>query len=124
MNLEDLFIKLGYTKEEVIKITKTFPQIYSLSIETIKQKIEFYDSINMHELANLDARQLMQSTALSYARYMFYKEEHGIIVDISNYSKLFICQKKFEQQYGITKETILEKYNYEEYKMKIKVISI
>ena len=33
-------LKIGYTKEEVIKMTKSFPPIYGLSIENIKQKIE------------------------------------------------------------------------------------
>ena len=33
-------LKIGYTKEEVIKMTKSSPSIYSCSIENIKQKIE------------------------------------------------------------------------------------
>ena len=33
-------LKIGYTKEEVITMTKSFPPIYGLSIENIKQKIE------------------------------------------------------------------------------------
>ena len=33
-------LKIGYTKEEVIKMTKILPSIYSYSIESIKQKIE------------------------------------------------------------------------------------
>ncbi len=33
-------LKMGYTKEEVIKMTKSSPQIYSYSIENMKQKIE------------------------------------------------------------------------------------
>ena len=35
-----LLLTLGYTKEEVIKMTKRLPAIYSLSIENIKQKME------------------------------------------------------------------------------------
>lgn len=34
--------KLGYSKEEVIKITKSLPPIYSYSTDTLKQKIEEY----------------------------------------------------------------------------------
>ena len=37
--IEDI-ISLGYTKEEVIRMTKNFPSIYGLSIESMKQKIE------------------------------------------------------------------------------------
>ena len=32
--------KLGYSKEEVIKMTKSLPAIYGYSIDNIKQKIE------------------------------------------------------------------------------------
>ena len=42
-HLKDIFtffLKNGYTKEEVIKMTKSVPSIYSYSIENMKQKIE------------------------------------------------------------------------------------
>ena len=107
-------ISLGYSKEEVITMTKKLPTIYGLSIENISQKIEFYDSIGLHDLTMTDTNKLMQSTALSYARYMFYKE-NGIDIDINNYRKLFIDQKKFKKIYGITKKELIEKYNYSKY---------
>ena len=106
--------KLGYSKEEVIRMTKSLPTIYSLSIDNIKQKIDFYDSIGLHELAINDTKQLMQSVSLSYARYMFYKEKDIEITDKS-YKKLFINQNQFEKAYGITKEELLEKYDYQAY---------
>lgn len=109
--------KLGYSKEEVIKMTKSLPQIYGLSIENIQQKIEFYNSIGLHHLATIDPKNLMQSTKLSYARYMFYKK-NGLIIDEQNYYKLFINQKRFESQYGLTKVEILEKYQYPPIKIK------
>ena len=112
--IEDI-ISLGYTKEEVIKMTKSFPPIYGLSIENIKQKIEFYDSVSMHELAVINPKLLMQSVNLSYARYSFYKDR-GIDIDINNYRKLFIEQKRFEKEYGISKIELLEKYDYNKYK--------
>ncbi len=103
--------KLGYSKEEVIKMTKSLPAIYGYSIENMQQKIEFYDSIGMHFLAVTDSKQLMQSTKLSYARYMFFKEK-GININEKNYKKLFVDQKRFERVYEITKEKILEMYPY------------
>ena len=106
--------KLGYSKEEVIKMTKSLPTIYGLSIDNIKQKIDFYDSIGLHELAINDTKKLMQSVSLSYARYMFYKEKDIEITDKS-YNKLFINQKQFQKAYGITKEELLEKYDYQAY---------
>ena len=36
----NLLISLGYSRADVIKMTKTLPSLYSLSIENIKQKIE------------------------------------------------------------------------------------
>ena len=108
------FLSKIYSKEEVIKMTKKLPAMYASSIENMKQKIKFYDSINMHELAIIDSKELMQSVNLSYARYMFYKER-GTIVDMSNYRKLFIVNKQFEKSYGITKKELLEKYDYEKY---------
>ena len=108
--IEDLK-ELGYSREDVIKMTKTLPTIYGYSIENIKQKIEFYNSINLHFLAVEDTKNLMQSTALSYARYMFYKER-GITIDESNYGKLFISQKQFEKQYGISNKELIARYDY------------
>ena len=106
--------ELGYSREEVIKMTKSLPFIYGFSIENIKQKIEFYDSIGLHSLAIVAPKNLMQSTKLSYARYMFFKEK-GIVIDETNYRKLFVGQKQFEKQYGLTKNEILQKYPYEEW---------
>ena len=37
--------KLGYSKEEVIKMTKNLPQIYGHSIDNIKQKIEYMEKL-------------------------------------------------------------------------------
>ena len=107
-------MSLGYTKEEVIKTTRIFPAIYSYSIENIKQKTEFYDSIDMHELAIIDPKQLMQSTALSYARYMFYKER-GIDININNYKILFISKKDFEKKHKIINQELLKMYDYNKY---------
>ena len=106
--------KLGYSRAEVIKMTKSLPAIYGYRIDNIKQKIDFYDSIGLHELAINDTKRLMQSVSLSYARYMFYKEKNIEITDKS-YNKLFINQKQFQKAYGITKEELLEKYDYQAY---------
>ena len=102
---------LGYSRAEVIKMTKGLPSIYGLSIENMRQKIEFYDSIGLHSLAILAPKCLMQSTKLSYARYMFFKEK-SVSIDETNYAKLFASQKKFERQYGIPKEELLARYPY------------
>ena len=56
----------------------------------------------------------MQSVNLSYARYMFF-EEKQIKVSMDNYIILFVGNRQFENQYGITKEELIEKYDYEKY---------
>ena len=43
----------------------------------------------MHKLAVVAPKQLMQSVALSYARYNFYLSI-GIEINMVNYKKLFI----------------------------------
>ena len=106
--------KLGYSREEVIKMTKSLPTIYSLSTDSLKQKVDFYDNIGLYELAINDTKQLMQSVSLSYARYMLYKEK-DIEINDKSYKKMFIGQKPFEKTYGITKEELLEKYDYQAY---------
>ena len=105
---------LGYSKQDVIEMTKSLPQIYGYSIEAIREKKIFYDSIGLYDLFVIDTKQMMQSNRLSYARYMFYKSI-GIIITMNNYKKLFMGQSRFEKQYGITKQQLLEMYPYEEY---------
>ena len=49
---------------------------------------------------------------------MFFFKDKGIEINKNNYKKLFYGAKRFEKQYGIDKSTLLEKYNYQEYKEK------
>ena len=116
---------LGYSNEEVIIMTIGLPQLFGLSIEKIKERIEFYNSINIGEIVLFDSKQLMQSVELSYARYCFYTS-FGVTIDINNYRLLFINEKQFERRYGVTKEQLLLKYQYknnlENQKIKKKVM--
>lgn len=41
----DFFISLGYTQEEILKMTKILPDIYSRNIDTLKQKIKTMQEI-------------------------------------------------------------------------------
>ena len=58
----------------------------------------------------------MQSTSLTYAKYEFLTKEKGIIIDEFNYRKLFYGEAIFKKQYGVSKDVLLKKYSYEEYK--------
>lgn len=111
--------ELGYSHDEVKKITVTFPQVYSLSVDNLTPKIEFYDSIELHNMIVETPRNLIQSVNVSYARYKFFQKK-GINITMVNYKKIFTDNKQFEAQYKITKETLLEKYNYEESKKIVK----
>ncbi len=112
---EDI-VALGYTKDEVIKMTKILPSLFGYSMDNIKQKIEFYQLINIDYLLVDNAKYLMQSVELSYARYEFYKSKN-IEINNKNYRLLFISQKKFENVYGIEKNELLKRYDYNDYIM-------
>ena len=106
-------ISLGYTKEEVIKMTKTLPTLYGLSEENIQEKIDYLNEINLGSIVLYDTIRLMQSTKLTYARYEYLTNKKNIAIDEKNYRKLFMDAKKFERQYGISKNTLLELYPYD-----------
>mgnify|MGYP000236532576 CR=1 FL=1 len=110
----DDMISLGYTRKEVINMTKDLPAIYGYSKKNMKQKKDFYDSIGLHELVSVDPKQLIQSVNLSYARYCFYKSQ-GIDIDMNNYRKLFVRENQFQKSNGITKQELIEKYDYDKY---------
>ena len=110
---KDTMMSFGYSEEEVIKATTKAPKLFSSSMEGLKARIDFYDSVDMHELFVLDPLNLITSPELAYARYMFYAD-NGINIDMSNYKKLFINSKQFEKSYGLTSEDLKEKYKYEE----------
>ena len=110
----DNLISLGYSRNDVIKITKQLPALFGLSIENIKQKIDFFKQINLDAIILTDTKKLMQSTDLTFARYMFLKDK-GIEITSENYRRLFYDAKHFKKQYGIDKATLLERYNYQKY---------
>ena len=100
-----LLKELGYSQEEVIETTVSFPEIFGLSVETIREKIKFYDSINLRGTMIKFPKKLMQSVRLSYARYMFFVKEHNIVVSDDDYTGLFMAQVYFERKYGINKSS-------------------
>lgn len=142
-NKYNYFLKeLGYKEEQITLITTRFPEIYSLSINTIQgrlnhlinlgfhpniikimfynfpqiisftnelidEKYNYYASINMLDIFIKDPKYLMQSIQLTEARRQYLINKN---LDINNYKKLFISNKKFKKNYGITNEEILKDY--------------
>ena len=109
----------GYSYEDVIIMTKKYPQLYSLSIENIREKIVFYDFIGISDLIVSRTKLLIQSVELSYARYMLLCEQ-GIVINMDNYTILFYGQKNFEKMFmrGISKVELMKVYNYKNNKQK------
>jgi Holliday junction resolvasome RuvABC DNA-binding subunit len=104
----------GYTKEEVLKMTKELPTIFGYSMKGLREKIDFYDSVNLHDAPVVYPKNIMQSVALTYARYKFF-EDQGIPIDMTNQNRLFFRNKKFKIQFGASKDELLEQYDYKEY---------
>ena len=111
-NKIDSIVKLGYSYDEVIFMMKNLPSLFGYTIENIIDKIEFYNLIGLHDLFIKYPKKLMMSLDLAYARYRFYKDI-GIIIDTSNYSKLFHSNKQFYDRFGIEKEELIKRYKYE-----------
>ena len=109
-------ISLGYTKTDVIKMTKLLPSLYGLSKENIEEKIRYLKEIGLESIVINDTKKLMQSAPLTYARYEFLTKEKCISIDEFNCRKLFCNETMFKKQYGVSKEVLLKKYSYEDYK--------
>ena len=81
-------MNLDYTKEEVIYMTEKLPSLFGLSMENIKEKIDFYDYIGFHEIVAINPLFLIQSINLSYARYN-YLTSRGNKITVDNFKRLF-----------------------------------
>jgi len=121
LNIENIKIKindimsLGYSKDEVIKIIKSLPSILGLNIKNIKEKLNFYNSITLSKFIINNPKYLMQSVELSYARYMFLTSS-GLIIDETNYYRIFLSQKRFKASYNIDTDKLISMYDYNKIK--------
>ena len=86
-------INLGYTKEEVIKMTIVYPALLSISTQNIIKKIEFYKSIGIEKTFVTNPKNLIQGVDLSYARYYFYMSKNIEITE----SNIAVITLKFRQ---------------------------
>jgi len=108
-------MSLGYSKDEVIKIIKSLPSILGLNIKNIKEKLNFYNSITLSKFIINNPKYLMQSVELSYARYMFLTSS-GLIIDETNYYRIFLSQKRFKASYNIDTDKLISMYDYNKIK--------
>lgn len=114
----NMLLNNNYSKDEVINMTVAFPTIFCYSNDNLLDKIKLYDYINIHDVAIIDPKQLMQSASVSYARYCYYNDI-GIDIDINNYKRLFLSESLFKRQYNISKKELLNKYDYNDFKKNI-----
>ena len=103
----DIFLQFGYSMNEIIDIIVQFSGILGFSTDAIWQKLNFYEETNLKFVVLKEARQLMQSTKLNYARYNYLTKEIGINITDVNYRLLFIGNNQFVKYFGISKEELL-----------------
>ena len=117
----DDIVSLGYARKQVLSMMYELPSLFGSSVENnTKPKLEFFDSIGLRDIPIKHPSSMIQSIALTYARYMYYKEI-GYEINADNYMALSVGEKTFKNRYGVSKEELLERYDYSEYIEKKKV---
>ncbi len=105
----------NFSKEEIHRITVLYPTALANRTATVNEKMNFIVSIGLKKAIIDNPRNLIQSIDLTYARYLFLKD-NGVFLNSENYTDLFRAEARFKKKYNITKAEILEKYSYEAYK--------
>ena len=114
MHLKDIFtffLECGYTKEEIIKMTKTLPSIYGYSIENMKQKI-----VDIMELG-YTKEEVIKMTKTLPAIYSYsienMKRKITDIMDLG-YTKEEVIKmtKALPSIYGLSIENIKQKIDF------------
>lgn len=104
---------LGFSASSLIKMIKELPTLIVSDIERTRLIVDFFTSINLRDkIEEFPKSIFMQSVETSYSRYCFYLDM-GIVIDESNFKKLFYGSSFYLKNYGITKEDLLSKYNYD-----------
>lgn len=105
-------VSLQFSEEEVINMINIFPTIIVSGIDRTRNIVYFFNNIGLHdELCHNPKSFFMQSIESSYARYMFYRDMH-IEINKDTYRRLFYGWTWFKKTYGVTRDSLLEMYNY------------
>ena len=104
---------LKYNKKDIIQITSTFPSYYDYSFEALDERFFLLETLNLHETVIERPYIIKQSPKLTYARYMYFLDNNISIA--KNNRKIFLQEKLFSKIYNITKEELLEKYDYQKF---------
>lgn len=86
-------------------------KLLSSDIINTQLKLAFYEQIGLRQIIVEKPKNLIQSLAVSYARYMFY-QENNIAIDGELYRRLFVGKKYFESTYEVDTQNLIKKYPY------------
>ena len=106
-------IEYGFTKEQAIRITSLLSTVFDYSYDTIEQRLDLFEYLNLHNLVYNKPITLRQSPKLTYARYKYFQDK-GIEVNEQKYKKLFMSEKQFMDIHKISNIDLMNKYNYDE----------
>ena len=107
--LQQDFPKLGYTQEQFMNISVKFPQIFGFSYESLQDKIDLYDSLELHDVPIDYPSILMQGTSLCRLR-MKYFNDIGIEINQDNYRQLFLPERDFFNKFKVSRDDLIEIY--------------
>lgn len=104
-----------YGRENTLKLFLGLPNLFGLSEKNLLQKMKYIHLIQVQNYLLEHPKSLMQSNALTYARYEFLKEQ-GKNIHEGNARCIYEGSKRFQDTYHITSEELLEQYPCEEMK--------
>lgn len=107
---------LGFNEQEVRFLINNFPTLLGLSFSNIKEKIEYLKEIKAVDAILINPSNLMQSASITYARNEYFKDNNISFDTKTTYINYLFCGNTvFEHKFGISKNTLLNKYNFKEY---------
>ena len=109
--IDDL-IALGFTEEEVKRMTCTAPYLFGYSIDNIREKVECLRKIGLGSIIASEPTRLITSVNLVWARYKLLTSR-DIDVSVGHHGRLFYQQKAFIRAYGVSNEEVLKMYQYD-----------
>ena len=104
-------LKMGYTKEEVIKMTKTLPAIYGYSIENMKQKIEDIISLGYTKEEVIKMTKILPAIYGLSIESMKQKIEDIISLGYTK-EEVIKMTKSLPQIYGLSIESMKQKIDF------------
>ena len=111
ISVYDYLLSLGYTKKDVIKMTRLSPSLYSYSKENIQDKMNFLISLGYTKEDVIKMMRLLPSLYSLSKEYI--QDKMNFLISLG-YTKADVIKmtKLLPSLYGISKENIIEKTEY------------